>query len=480
MNSNYLYLYCSETFIPSKCVTLPFCFPNVIAASFLFSQEHKSYLYCLFHKTIAMQKRFKVSVEITKLVFVSILIGLLCSVLGFSLKHITEHSEHRLLALAALHPVLYFVFPLIGLSIIYFLRQQFFRKKENKGIKEIFDSLKNKKARLPFFKIPSHYINGFLTVIFGGSTGIEVSTVVATATVGSLAHEKANIHLAFRKEMMCAAVAAGVTVLFGSPIAGILFSYEVISKRVTKFSLLSILIAAGTTWGFEKMMNDEALFNIKINDWHVYALPYFIMLGIIAGLNSVYLTRCVLFFKKKIASLNNDALKIIIGVAILGCSLMAFPQLYGDGYHAMKDIFTLPSQQLPLRYPLLMITAIFLLKPIVCAATLSAGGDGGVFAPSLFVGAFLGLLIAMFLNSYFNAGVIPINFMVVGMAAVLSGSLHAPYTSVFLVLGLTDNYALLLPVLIASIVAKITAKYVFPFTVYSYQPSKPEVLISGK
>lgn len=425
-----------------------------------------------------MLKRFRISFEITKLVVVSVLIGLICSVLGYSLKGITEHSEHRLAALAALHPLLYFIFPLIGLSLIYLLRQQIFLKKENKGIKEIFDSLKNKKARLPFFKIPSHYINGFLTVVLGGSTGIEVSTVVATATVGSLAHENAKIHLAFRKEMMCAAVAAGVTVLFGSPIAGILFSYEVISKRVTKFSLLSILIAAGTTWGFEKMMTDEPIFNIKINDWHVYALPYFILLGIIAGLNSVYLTRCVLLFKKKIASLNNDALKIMIGVAILGCSLMAFPQLYGDGYDAMKEIFTLPSQQLPFTYPLLMIAVIFLLKPIVCAATLSAGGDGGVFAPSLFVGAFLGLLIASLLNNYCDAGVIPINFMVVGMAAVLSGSLHAPYTSVFLVLGLTNNYALFLPLLFASIVAKITAKYLFPFTVYSYQPKAQPVIIT--
>ena len=416
-----------------------------------------------------MRKEYKVSVEIFKLVAVSVVIGLLCGTLGYSLKTFTEHSEHSLSAIAALHPVLYFLFPLAGLSLIYLLRQQLFKKKENKGIKEIYDSLKNKDAKLPFYKIPSHYINGFLTVIFGGSTGIEVSTVVATATVGSLAQQQAKVHLAFRKEMMCAAVAAGVTILFGSPVAGILFSYEVISKRITKFSFLSIIVAAGTTWGFEKLINDEPLFSISISNWHYYALPYFVLLGIIAGLHSVYLTRCVLFFKARVATLNNYVLRILIGAAILGCSLLAFPQLYGDGYHAMKEIFTFPQQQLLLAYPMLLIVAIFLLKPIVTAATLSAGGDGGVFAPSLFAGAFLGLAIALLLNKYFDAGVVPINFMVVGMAAVLSGSLHAPYTSVFLVLGLTDNYVLLVPILIASLVARYTAQYVFPYTVYSYK-----------
>ncbi len=416
-----------------------------------------------------MHKGNKAKIELLKLTGVSILIGLICSLLGFSLKKITEHSEHSLAALAALYPVLYFVFPLAGLSLIYVLRQQLFKKKENKGIKEIFDSLKNKEEKLPFYKIPSHYINGFLTVISGGSTGIEVSTVVATATVGSLAHEKAKIHLAFRKEIMCAAVASGVTVLFGSPLAGILFAYEVISKRITKFSLLSILLAAGTTWGFEKLVNDEPLFTINIHSWHYYALPYFVLLGLIAGLNSVYLTRCVLFFKNKVATMNNYALKIAIGVAILGCSLLAFPQLYGDGYHAMGGLFQLPADGFSLSYPLVVLIAIFLLKPIVTSATLSAGGDGGVFAPSLFIGAFLGLAVALLLNNYFDAGVIPVNFMVVGMAAVLSGSLHAPYTSVFLVLGLTDNYVLLVPILIASLVAKFTAKYVFPYTVYSYK-----------
>lgn len=415
-----------------------------------------------------MRKQYKVSIELVKLVLISVLIGLLCSILGYTLKKSTEHTESVLAAWAALYPVLYFLLPLAGFSLIYLLRQSLFKKKENKGIKEIYNSLQHKKAKLPFYKIPSHYINGFLTVITGGSTGIEVSAVVATATIGSISHQKARIHLAFRKELICAATASGVTILFGNPLAGLLFAYEVIAKKMGRFYLICALLATGTTWIFEQLVRDEPLFQIKINDWHLYALPYFILAGILAGLHSVYLTRCVLFFKNRVGAPGAYWTRVLIGVVLLGCSLLLFPQLYGEGYHGMKELFVLSPEQLSLQYPILMLAGIFLLKPIVTAATLSAGGDGGVFAPSLFAGAFLGLALALFVNRYFHAGVVPVNFMVIGMAAVLSGCLHAPYTAAFLALGLTDNYVLLVPVLLVSVIAWLTARYVFPYTVYSY------------
>jgi chloride channel protein, CIC family len=408
--------------------------------------------------------------ELLKLTVISIFIGLSCALLGDSLKRITEHFEHFLLGSAAQHSFLYFLLPLIGLSSIFILRQYLFKKKENKGIKEIFNSLKNKQDELPIYKIPSHYINGFLTVIFGGSTGIEVSTVVAAATIGSIAHKKGHVHLAFRKELICAGVAAGVTALFGSPIAGILFALEVISNKITRASIISILLAVLTAWAFNMMTHEAPLFQIELTTWHYYAIPYFIILGILAAFNAVYLTKCVLFFKNAFLQLNNYPVKILIGSFVIGLALICFPQLYGDGYHAMKDIFGQSEPQLLLTYPLLIAAAVFLLKPLITSITLASGGDGGVFAPSLFIGAFLGLFLALVLNKYFNAHVIPINFMVVGMAAVLSASLHAPYTALFLVCGLTAGYILLIPILIASLVSKYIAKKILPYTVYTYVP----------
>ncbi|WP_276381857.1 chloride channel protein [Flavobacterium sp. H4147] len=421
------------------------------------------------NKTAQIKKNHQL-IKFRKLVIVSILIGFLSAFLGISLKKITEYYEEIFFHEVSVNPLFYILFPVFGLSVIYFLRQYLFKKKENKGIKEVFESTGSKSKNLPSYKIPSHFINGLLTVIFGGSTGIEVSTVVATATIGSVAHEKENVFRQYKTELICAGVAAGVTALFSSPIAGILFAFEVISRKVTRAFMISNVIAVAITFGLLTILKEEPLFAVSITTWHLKAIPYFILLGILAGINSVYLTRCVLFFKSQFSKIERHYYKILIGSIVLSISLFFFPQLYGEGYHAIKQIFETSQIQLTLTLTLTFI-AILILKPIVTSVTLASGGDGGVFAPSLFIGAFLGLLLASVLNSFFHVNVIPVNFMILGMAAVLSASIHAPFTAIFLVCGLTNDYTLFVPILAVCLISKYTAKTIYPYTVYSYSPS---------
>ncbi len=420
------------------------------------------------NKTAQIKKNHQL-IKLRKLVIVSILIGFLSAFLGISLKKITEYYEEIFFHEVSVHPIFYLIFPVFGLSVIYFLRQYLFKKKENKGIKEVFESTESKSKNLPSYKIPSHFINGLLTVIFGGSTGIEVSTVVATATIGSVAHEKENIFRQYKTELICAGVAAGVTALFSSPIAGILFAFEVISRKVTKAFIISNVIAVSIAFCLLTILKEEPLFAVSIETWNLKAIPYFILLGILAGINSVYLTRCVLFFKSQFGKIDTHYYKILIGSVVLSVSLFIFPQLYGEGYHAIKGIFGTQTQ-LTVTLGLTFI-AILILKPIVTSITLASGGDGGVFAPSLFIGAFLGLLLASVLNSFFHVNVLPINFMIIGMAAVLSASIHAPFTAIFLVCGLTNDYTLFFPILVVCLISKYTAKTIYPYTVYSYSPS---------
>jgi len=422
------------------------------------------------NKTAKIKKNHQFIV-LQKLVIVSILIGFLSAFLGISLKKITEYYEEIFFYEVNVNPLYYILFPVFGLSVIYFLRQYLFRKKENKGIKEVFESTQSKTKNLPSYKIPSHFINGILTVIFGGSTGIEVSTVVATATIGSVAQQKENVFRKYKTELICAGVAAGVTALFSSPIAGILFALEVISRKVTRAFIISNVIAVSIAFGLLSILKEEPLFTVSITTWHLKAIPYFILLGILAGMNSVYLTRCVLFFKSQFGKIGKHYYKIILGSAVLSISLFIFPQLYGEGYHAIKVIFGNPAE-IPLTVTLaLTFVGILILKPIVTSITLASGGDGGVFAPSLFIGAFLGLLLASILNTFFQVDVIPVNFMIIGMAAVLSASIHAPFTAIFLVCGLTNDYTLFLPIMVVCLISKYTAKMIYPFTVYSYSPS---------
>lgn len=410
-------------------------------------------------------------IKVKKLVIVSILIGFLSAFLGIVLKNATEYYEAIFFHRATLNPVFFIVFPIFGLSIIFFLREYLFKKKENKGIKEIFESVNSKTKNLPSYKISSHFINGLLTVVSGGSTGIEVSTVVATATIGAVAQRKQNVFRQYKTELICAGVSAGITVLFSSPIAGILFSLEVISKKATRAFILTNIIAVAVASALVYLLHEKPLFSVNVTTWHLAAIPYFILLGVLAALHSVYLTRAVLFFKSQFSKIAEPHFKIILGSLLLCLSFIIFPQLYGEGYHSMKALFVNPNEtNLTLSLGLTFL-GIIVLKPIVTSTTLASGGDGGVFAPSLFIGAFLGLLLALLLNKYLDANVIPINFMIIGMAAVLSSSIHAPFTAIFLVCGLTNDYTLFLPILVVCLISKYTAKMIYPFTVYTYSPS---------
>jgi CIC family chloride channel protein len=418
--------------------------------------------------SVTLQK-FLPNRTFVKLIIASLLIGFLSAILAILLKHLTEHYENLLLDQTQSHTIYFFIFPFIGLTTIFFLRLYIFKKKANKGIKEIFESTQSLSRNLPLYKIPSHFINGFLTVIFGGSTGIEVSTVVATATLGSIAQQKELVLKNYKIELISAGIAAGITALFCSPLAGVLFVWEVIAKKTGKVFLMCVglasTVATFTLW----MMKEKSLFAPNVTIWHYHAIPYFILLGVLAGVHSVYLTKSVLFFKDWFSKFSISYYKILIGALALSIILFCVPALYGDGYHYMKSV--LLAATMPLSLTLLMgLLGILILKPIITSITLASGGDGGVFAPSLFAGAALGYLIALLLNTYFDVNVIPLNFAIIGMAAVLSASIHAPLTALFVVCGMINDYSLMLPILMICIISKYTAKALYPYTVYTFTP----------
>lgn len=421
--------------------------------------------------TSKLLKKNYLFIKYQKLIIVSVLIGFTSTLLAIILKRITEHYETILLTKANENWFCMFLFPLIGFGMIYFFRQYLFQKKENKGIREIFETTAQRRNSLPIYKIPSHFINGFITVIFGGSTGIEVSTVVATATIGSIAQEKENLFNRHKTELICAGVAAGITALFFSPFAGILFAWEVISKKINTVFILVCSIATAVAFLMLSLLDEKPLFAVQLQGWHWYALPYFILLGLLAGMHSVYLTKCVLFFKKRFTKIKKHSNRILIGTLILGASLALLPQLYGEGYHAIKESILVANHTLLTTSIIITFLGIILLKPIVTSVTLASGGDGGVFAPSIFIGGFIGLLFAICLNTFFKTDVIPLNFMILGMGAMLSASINAPFTAIFLTCGIINDYTLFFPILLTCLVAKYTAQYIYPFTVYTYSPN---------
>ena len=400
-----------------------------------------------------------------KLILASALVSICSLILVFATQQLTEHVEHFVFHRITHTQKLLFIFlPTIGITSIYFMRKFLFKGRKNKGITEIYKTLDQRKDHLPSFKVPSHLINGFLTVATGGSTGIEVSSVVATATVGNLVHEQHFAAYVYKRELICAGVTAAVALLFGSPLAGLLFAMEVISRKTSKTLLISCGTSALVSLLFIFLMDCKPLLSLHIEEWHNYALPFFLLLSLLGGLLSVYFTFLVTRMKKIFGNINNNFLRVNLGAISVGVFIFIYPALYGESYMGLKEILTNGGG-----VTLMGLVALIFLKPLAASLTLGAGGDGGVFAPSIVAGAFLGLLFAQMGNSWFDLELVPLNFALVGAAATLSASIYAPLTALILVCNLVPNgYQLFIPLMLGSFVAKYFAQYVLPYNVYTY------------
>ncbi len=399
----------------------------------------------------------------------SLATGLCVTVMALVLKHGTEHYESVFRLWSQSHPLVLFIFLFSGLTLLVSLRKWAFRNRPNKGIREVLGALSSGHG-LPSYKIPSHLVNGFLTVVTGGSTGIEVSTVVAAGAVGSQWGDRHAFFQKYRGDLICAGISAGITALFGTLPGGLFFVWEVFSKPLDFRRATASLAASSIAFFIVTLVGEPALFPLPLHGWHWHALPYFVALGLLAAVHSVYLTRCVLFCKSVFSGILTTRARVLVASLIMAVCISVWPALYGDGYHAVSDMLgQLPSASVYTLLPL--VGAVLLLKPICTAVTLGGGGDGGVFAPSLFSGAFLGAALAVVANTVFDADVIPLNFAVAGMAAALSASIHAPLTALFAVCGIVGDYTLWAPIALSVTVSHLTAKKLFPFSVYTY-PAK--------
>ncbi|UIR56022.1 chloride channel protein [Sphingobacterium sp. SRCM116780] len=405
-----------------------------------------------------------------KLMMSSIIVAVLSGVLAYSLKHLTTYCQDFLFEhVEELNRYLYLIFPSIGITVIYFLRKYLFQNRKNKGIREIYRSLDTRQDHLPFYKIPSHYINGFLTVIFGGSTGIEVSTVVSTATIGNQFCKRGWSPMKFKKELVCAAVTAGVAVLFGTVLGGWFFAIEVIARGMKKTVLLSCTVAAAVAFVGIHYFEKKPLISFPVDNWHWYGLPFMAVLAILGALLAIYFMKLVLTCKHFFAKINSNFLRVNIGAITIGSLIFVFPALYGDSYHGLNQMIKLLLQpDVSTTIPVSLFFLI-LLKPLTAALTLGAGGDGGVFAPSIVAGAFLGIAFALVCNFIFGLDLLILNFALIGAASTLAAAIHGRFTAVFLMCSLVPNgYMLIFPIAMAVWIAYAIAKKITPYNVYTY------------
>jgi CIC family chloride channel protein len=270
-----------------------------------------------------------------------------------------------------------------------------------------------------------------------------------------------------RNILLASGAAAGISAIFNAPIAGVLFAIEALLVDISVNAFIPLLLASASAAIVARLLFHGQLFVLITNEWTLNAVPFYILLAILAGLYAVVIIRGLVNIRHKFESIKNVWIKSVVGGIILSVLIFLFPVLFGEGYFSIQEI--LNNQRISVMNDALFqlndyltwvaILALLFIKIIATGVTISGGGNGGVFAPSLFMGGFLGYLLASVINltGFVNLNIV--NFTVVGMAGVLSGVIKTPLTAVFLIAEVTGGYRLFVPLMIVSAGAFYVSSY---------------------
>ena len=389
---------------------------------------------------------------------------------------------------------LYLVFPIVGIWLTSLVVKYIVRDNISHGITRILYAISTKQSRLKAHNTWSSVLASAITIGFGGSVGAEAPIVLTGSAIAS------NLGQLFRlnnKQLMllvgCGAAAA-IAGIFKAPIAGLVFTIEVLMIDLTMASISPILISAVTATCFSYiLMGDEKLFSFTLeNPWAVERVPSNILLGITCGLVSLYFIRMMTACEGVYGRLKDHRYaKLALGGVVLSTLIFLFPSLYGEGYssinillngHTEADWETIMSRSLFYGHGhllLLYIGMVVVTKAMATASTNGGGGCGGTFAPSLFIGAFAGFFFARIWNMYGMGVYLPeTNAALLGMAGVMSGVMHAPLTGIFLIAELTAGYDLFMPLMIVSVSAYLTILIFEPHSIYGMRLAREGRLIT--
>lgn len=431
------------------------------------------------------------------LIFSSILVGTTAGLAAVVLKTIVHYIHYAITYDYHIENqyVFYIVFPTIGILLTAFFVQKHLKGKLGRGTANILHSIAKKSSFLPQDQMYSHIVTSALTVGFGGSAGLEAPMVITGSAIGSNYSKTYHIHYKDRTLLLACGAAAGIAAAFNSPIAGVLFALEVLLVDISISAFIPLLIAAATGALLSKIILKENIllsFHLK-QPFNYHNTPYYIILGLIAGFISVYYARSFLkvegFLKLKITNVYQKAIFGGLSLAIL---ILFFPPFFGEGFESIKILSGLNPQNIFEHSIIenlisnkwifiLMIGIAALLKVVAVAVTIGSGGNGGNFAPSLFIGAYLGFAFASALNLLGLSDVTVSNFTIVAMAGILSGVFYAPLTAIFLIAEITGGYELMIPLMIVSAISYTVVKYFEPYSMDMKKLAKKgEIFTSDK
>lgn len=389
---------------------------------------------------------------------------------------------------------LYLVLPVVGIWLTMIFVKYVVRDNISHGITRILYAISTKKSRLARHNCWSSVVASAITIGFGGSVGAEAPIVLTGSSIASTLGQRFRMNNKTLMLLVGCGAAAAIAGIFKAPIAGLVFTIEVLMIDLTMASISPILIASVTATCFTYVfVGDDQLFTFHIvHPWEVNRVPSNILLGIFCGMVSLYFIRTMTACENIFGMMQNRYAKLACGGIMLSTLIFLFPSLYGEGYSAINILLQAGTEANWSRIMehsmfygggtyilLLYVAGVILTKCIATASTNGGGGCGGTFAPSLFIGAFAGFFFARIWNMYDVGPSLPEeNAALLGMAGVMSGVMHAPLTGVFLIAELTAGYDLFMPLMIVSVCAYLTILAFEPHSIYGMRLARQGKLIT--
>ena len=428
--------------------------------------------------------------------FLAFFVGFFASVAAFLLHWLIREIQLLLTAGFSYTSAnwLYLVFPVIGIFLTSVFVRRIVRDNISHGITRILYAMSSKQSRLKKHNCWSSLIASAITIGFGGSVGAEAPIVLTGSAIGSALGQFFKMDSKRLMLLVGCGAAGAIAGIFKAPIAGLVFTLEVLMVDLTMASLLPILTASVTATCFTYLfVGSDSLFSFHLDDaWNVERVPACILLGLFCGLISWYFIRMTNICEDMFSRMKDKPYaKLLVGGLMLSSLIFFFPSLYGEGYSALNillngkteadwnvilynSMFYGHGDMLVFYIALVLMTKVF-----ATSATNGGGGCGGTFAPSLFIGGFGGFLFSRIWNMNQIGVYIPEkNFTLLGMGGVMAGVMHAPLTGIFLIAEITGGYQLLIPLIIVAVSSVITISIFEPHSIYAMRLAREGKLIT--
>jgi CIC family chloride channel protein len=423
----------------------------------------------------------------------SILVGLLAGIAAVIIKNtvrLTQNAVSNLVA-SEVHNYIYFALPLIGIFFTVIIVRYIIRREVRHGIPTVLYGISKQKGRISNHNLFSSVVASSLTVGFGGSVGLEGPTVATGTAWGSWLAKFFRLNYKNTILILACACAGAMAAIFKAPIAAIVFAVEVIMIDLTVFSLVPLLLSSATAVVTSYFfLGQDVLYPFEVKlAFELADLPYYILLGIVTGFVSVYFIKMYLFFGKIFEKIESQWSRLLFGGITLGLLIFLFPSLYGEGYEAINSCLAGDFEYLfnnslfygmreELWVALVLISLVIVLKVVATSLTFGAGGVGGIFAPTLFMGVNTGMLFSQLINLSGVRQIDSNNFALIGMAGLIAGVLHAPLTGIFLIADISGGYKLFVPLMVTATFAYIVVRTFTPYSVYHIQLAQRKELLT--